>query len=48
MEIFLMDLGSKKTKEGSNLYIKVEGRRLVYVDDLTGEDELIVDAKRKC
>ena len=40
-------------KADSNLYFKVEGGRpmilLLYVDDLflTGEDELIADAKRR-
>ena len=53
MDNFLMSLGFTKSKEDSNLYFKVEGGRtvilLLYVDDmfLTGEDELIVDAKRK-
>ena len=51
MENFLMSQGFTKSKEDSNLYFKVEGRRpvilLLYVDDLflTSEDELIVDAK---
>ena len=48
MDSFLMDLGFTKSKVGSNLYIKVESVRLVYVYYLTREDELIVDAKRKC
>ena len=52
MDSFLMSLGFTKSKADSNLYFKVEGGRpvilLLYVDDLflTGEDELIVDAKR--
>ena len=44
---FLMELGFIRIKVGSNLYLKVESTRLVYVDGLTGEDELIVDAKGK-
>ena len=49
----LMSLGFTKSKADSNLYFKFEGRRpvmfLLYVDDqfLTGEDELIEDAKRR-
>ena len=44
-----MALGFTKSKEDSNLFFKVEGGRLVYVDDLflTREEELIIDAKRK-
>ena len=48
-----MSLGFTKTKEDSILYFKVEGERpvilLLYVDDLflTGENELIADAKRR-
>ena len=48
-----MSLGFIKSKVDSNLYFKVEGRRsmiiLIYVDDLflTGENELIADAKRR-
>ena len=48
-----MALGFTKSKEDSNLYFKVEGRRsviiLLYVDDLflTVEDELIAYAKRR-
>ena len=38
MDSFLMRLGFTKSKEDSNLYFKVEGRRLVilllYFDDL--------------
>ena len=44
MDNFLMDLGFPNNKEGSNLYLKVEGGILVFVDDLTSEDEIIVDA----
>ena len=53
MDNYLMSLGFTKSKEDSNLYFKVEGRRPVtpflYVDDLflTGEDELIKDARRR-
>ena len=53
MDNFLMSLGFTKSKADSNLCFKVEGGRLVvlflYVDDLflTGENELIVDAKRR-
>ena len=52
MDNFLMSLGFTKSKADSNLYFKVEGGRsvmlLLYVDDLflTGEDELIKDARR--
>ena len=48
-----MTLGFTESKVDSNLYFKVEGGILVmillYVDDLflTGEDELIEDAKRR-
>ena len=48
-----MSLGFTKSKVASNLYSKVEGERpvilLMYVHDLflTGEDELIEDAKRR-
>ena len=48
-----MSLGFTKSKMDSRLYFKVEDGRpvmlLLYVDDLflTGEDELIVDAKMK-
>ena len=31
---------------GSNLYFKVEGGILVYVDDLTGEEKIMIDVKR--
>ena len=47
-----MSLGLTNSKVDSNLYFKVEYGRLVmlllYVDDLflTGEDELIKDARR--
>ena len=50
---FLMSQGFTKSKADSNLYFKVEGERpmilLLYVNDLflTGENELIVDAKRR-
>ena len=47
MDNFLMDLGFTESKLGSNLYFKVEDGILVYVNVLTGEDELIVYAKRK-
>ena len=52
MYVFLMSPGFTKSKEGSNLYFKVECRRpvmlLLYVDDLflAGEVELIKDARR--
>ena len=48
-----MRLGFTKSKLDSNLYFKVEDGRpvmlLLHVNDLflTGEDELIVDVKRK-
>ena len=48
-----MSLGFIKSKVDSNLYFKVEGGRpmilVLYVEDmfLTGEDELIGDAKRR-
>ena len=48
MEKFLMELGFTKSKVGSNIYFKVECGRLGYVNELTEEDELIVDTKRKC
>ena len=45
MDNFLMSLGFTKSKENSNLYFKVKGRRpvmlLLYVDDL------FTKAKRK-
>ena len=53
MHFILMSLGFTKSKEDSNLYFKVEGGKpmvlLLYVDDLflIGEDELIVDTKRR-
>ena len=53
IDSFLSSLGFTKSKANSNLYFKVEGGRpmmlLLYVDDLflTGEDELIEDAKRR-
>ena len=53
MDNFLMNLGFTKSKANSNLYFKVECESpmilLLYVDDmfLTGEDELITDAKRR-
>ena len=52
MEILLMALGFTRIKADSNLFLKVEGRRLVmlllYVDDLflTGKEELIKVARR--
>ena len=48
-----MSLGFTKSKADSNLYFKVEDGRpvilLLYVNDLflTGEEELITDAKRR-
>ena len=48
-----MSLGFTKSKEDSNLYFNIEGRRLVmlllYVDDLflIGEEELIKDARSR-
>ena len=48
-----MSQGFTKSKKDSNLYFKVEGKRLVivllYVDDLflTGEDELIKYTRRR-
>ena len=47
MEKFSMDYRFIKSKAGSNLYFKVECRRLVYVDGLTKEDKLIVDEKKE-
>ena len=53
MDSFLMGLGFTKSKVDSSLYFKVEGRRpvmlLLYVNVLflTGEDELIEDARRR-
>ena len=53
MDNFLVSLGFTKSKADSNLYFKVESgipvMLLLYVDDLflTGEDDLIVDAKRR-
>ena len=53
MDNSLMNLDFTKSKADSNLSFKVEGRRpvmlLLYVDDLllTGEEELIKDAKRR-
>ena len=53
MDRFLMSQGFSKSKEYSNLYFKVEGRRpmmlLLYVDDmfLTGEGKLIEDEKMR-
>ena len=53
MDSFLMSFGFTKSKADSNLYFKVKGGRpvmlLLYVDDmsLTGENELIADAKRR-
>ena len=53
LDSFLMSLVFTKSKLDSNLYFKVEGRRLMmpllYVDELflTREDKLIIDAKRK-
>ena len=46
MDNFLVYLGFIESIKGSNLYFKVEGGRLVYVNDLKGDNELIVDAKR--
>ena len=48
-----MTVGFTESKSDSNLFFKVEGGRpvmlLLFVDDLslTGEDELIGDAKRR-
>ena len=53
IDSFLMSLGFTKSKADPNLYFKVENGKqvilLLYVDDLflTGDDELIVDSKRK-
>ena len=53
MDSLLMALWFTESKADSNLYFKVEDGRpmmlLLYVDDLflMGEDDLIVDAKRK-
>ena len=53
MERFFISLGFNQSKEDSNLYFNIEGRRLVmillYVDDLflTGEEELIKYARRR-
>ena len=50
---FLISLGFTKSKANPNLYFKVEDGKqvilLLYVDDLflTGDEELIVDSKRK-
>ena len=52
MDNFLKGQGFTKSKAYSNIFLKVEGGRLVmlllYVDDLflTGEEELIKDARR--
>ena len=46
-----MDIGFTESKEDSNLYFKVEGRRtmILYVDEmfLIGGDDLIAYAKRR-
>ena len=53
IDSFLMSLGFTKSKADPNLYSKVEDGMhvilLLYVDDLflTGDEELIADAKRK-
>ena len=53
IKILLMTLGFTKSKEYSNLCLKVEGRRpvmfLLYVNDLflIGKEELIKDARRR-
>ena len=53
IDSFLSSLGFTKSKEGSNIYYKVEDANLVilllYVHDLfvTGVDGLIADTKRK-
>ena len=51
MDKLLMGLVFTESKEYSTLYLKVEGGILVismlYVNDLTGEDELIVYARRR-
>jgi superfamily I DNA and/or RNA helicase len=52
IDSFLMSLGFTKSKENSNLYLKVVDGRLVillsYVDDLflTGDEKIIIDSKR--
>ena len=53
MDRLLMALGFTKSKEDSNLYFKVEGRRtmmlMLHVNDLflMGEDKLIEDANMR-
>ena len=53
IDSFLMSLGFTKSKADPNLYFKVEdGKKVIlvlYEDDLflTGDEELIVDSKRK-
>ena len=53
MDRLLMAPGFTESKADSNLYFKVEGRRLVmlplYVDDLflRGKEELIKDSRRR-
>ena len=53
MDSFLMSQGFTKSKMDSNLYLKVEGIKLVmlilYVDNLfvTSAEELITDARRR-
>ena len=52
MDILLMALGFTESRDYSNLFFKVEGRRLVmlllYIDDLfkTGKEELIKFERR--
>ena len=53
IDSFLMSLGFIKSKADPNLYFKVEDGNqvilLLYMDDLflTGDEELILDSKRK-
>jgi hypothetical protein len=54
IDSFLMSLGFTKSKAYSNLYFKVMNDEpvilLLYVDDLflTGEENLIIECKKKC
>jgi hypothetical protein len=53
IDSFLMSLGITKSKDDSNLYLKVMNVEpvilLLYVDDLflIGEEKLIIDCKKK-
>ena len=51
MDNLLMALGFTESKADSNLYFKVEGRRIVmlllYDLFLTGKEELVRDARRR-